>query len=342
MKQDINISIPRKVKYIMDKLCKSNYQAFIVGGCVRDSILGKVPGDWDIATNALPGKVKELFPKTVDTGIRHGTVTVLIGKSSFEVTTYRIDGIYENFRKPESVTFTSSIEEDLSRRDFTMNAIAYSPEAGIVDPFGGITDIRNGVIRAVGDPGKRFSEDTLRMLRAVRFSSQLGFSVDEKTLKFIEANSSLIGNISSERIRDELTKILLSDNPHCFSLLMETKLIKYTLPEFEPCFLTSQNNPYHIYNVAEHTLAYMASVIGMVVRLAYMYFSGNLVYLNLNPTFKDVLLNNLDPFIIWQSILMVFGISIVSGISEKKSIIAVAGMWLATLAISFGSVMLAN
>ncbi|MGI6587130.1 MAG: CCA tRNA nucleotidyltransferase [Lutisporaceae bacterium] len=260
MKQDINISIPRKVKYIMDKLCKSNYQAFIVGGCVRDSILGKVPGDWDIATNALPGKVKELFPKTVDTGIRHGTVTVLIGKSSFEVTTYRIDGIYENFRKPESVTFTSSIEEDLSRRDFTMNAIAYSPEAGIVDPFGGITDIRNGVIRAVGDPGKRFSEDTLRMLRAVRFSSQLGFSVDEKTLKFIEANSSLIGNISSERIRDELTKILLSDNPHCFSLLMETKLIKYTLPEFEPCFLTSQNNPYHIYNVAEHTLRSVANI----------------------------------------------------------------------------------
>ncbi|HOM42481.1 MAG TPA: polynucleotide adenylyltransferase, partial [Bacillota bacterium] len=241
MKYDIEIPMPRKVQLILDKLHEHNYQAFIVGGCVRDSILGKVPGDWDIATDALPGEVKELFQKTADTGIRHGTITVIIEKSLFEVTTYRIDGEYADFRKPKAVTFTSSIEEDLSRRDFTINAIAYSPEAGIVDPFGGIADIRKGIIRTVGDPEVRFSEDALRMLRAVRFSAQLGFSVDERTLKSIETNSSLIGSISPERIKDELTKILLSDNPLCFSLLMDTKLIKYTLPEFEPCFLTNQN-----------------------------------------------------------------------------------------------------
>lgn len=260
MKYDIEIPMPRKVQLILDKLHEHNYQAFIVGGCVRDSILGKVPGDWDIATDALPGEVKELFQKTADTGIRHGTITVIIEKSLFEVTTYRIDGEYADFRKPKAVTFTSSIEEDLSRRDFTINAIAYSPEAGIVDPFGGIADIRKGIIRTVGDPEVRFSEDALRMLRAVRFSAQLGFSVDERTLKSIETNSSLIGSISPERIKDELTKILLSDNPLCFSLLMDTKLIKYTLPEFEPCFLTNQNNPYHSYNVAEHTLRSVAHI----------------------------------------------------------------------------------
>jgi tRNA nucleotidyltransferase (CCA-adding enzyme) len=260
MKYDIKIPIPRNVRYILDTLHEHRYQAFIVGGCVRDCILGKVPGDWDIATNALPGEVKGLFQKTLDTGIKHGTITVMIDKNSFEITTYRIDGEYADFRRPRSVTFTSSIEEDLSRRDFTMNAIAYNPEEGIVDPFGGITDIKKGNIRTVGDPDKRFSEDALRMLRAVRFSAQLGFSVDERTLKSIGKNSSLLGSISSERIRDELTKILLSDNPLRFSLLMDTKLIKYTLPEFEPCFLTGQNNPYHAYNVALHTLLSVANI----------------------------------------------------------------------------------
>ncbi len=175
MKYDIKIPIPRNVRYILDTLHEHRYQAFIVGGCVRDCILGKVPGDWDIATNALPGEVKGLFQKTLDTGIKHGTITVMIDKNSFEITTYRIDGEYADFRRPRSVTFTSSIEEDLSRRDFTMNAIAYNPEEGIVDPFGGITDIKKGNIRTVGDPDKRFSEDALRMLRAVPLLSTAGF-----------------------------------------------------------------------------------------------------------------------------------------------------------------------
>lgn len=260
MKYNISIAVPEEVRYILDILQENKYQAFVVGGCVRDSIIGREPGDWDIATNAVPEEIKKLFEKTVDTGIKHGTVTVVIDGSNYEITTYRVDGEYLDFRKPESVSFTGSIEEDLSRRDFTVNAIAYNPELGIVDPFGGIADIEAGIIRTVGDPDKRFREDALRLLRAVRFSAQLGFSIAEGTLESIGANSRLIENISSERIRDELTKILLSDNPFRFSLLMDTKLIKYTLPEFEPSFTTVQNNPYHAYNVAMHTLHSVANI----------------------------------------------------------------------------------
>ncbi len=260
MKCNLSISIPQNVQYILDTLEKHKHQAFVVGGCVRDSILGKVPGDWDIATAAVPEEVKQLFSRTVDTGIKHGTVTVLVDGSSYEITTYRVDGEYHDFRKPASVSFTASIEEDLSRRDLTINAIAYNPLTGTVDPFGGIADIEAGIIRTVGDPDKRFREDALRMLRAVRFSAQLGFPIEESTLKSIERNCQLIENISSERIRDELTKTLLSDNPLCFSLLQDTKLIRYTLPEFEPCFTTAQNNPYHAYNVATHILHSVANV----------------------------------------------------------------------------------
>lgn len=260
MKDNKWISLPHKVQYILDTLQKQGHQAFVVGGCVRDSILGKTPMDWDIATDALPEKVKLLFAKTIDTGIKHGTVTIMLEGESFEVTTCRIDGEYLDFRKPARVCFTSSIVADLSRRDFTVNAMAYNPSEGIIDPFGGIEDIEGGIIRTVGDTDKRFSEDALRMLRAVRFSAQLGFSISESTLQSIERNSRLMKKISAERIRDELTKILLSDNPLCFSLLMKTKLIKYTLPEFEPCFLTVQNNPYHAYDVAAHTLHAVANI----------------------------------------------------------------------------------
>jgi len=260
MKHNISISVPQKVQHILDTLHNSGYQAFVVGGCVRDSIIGREPGDWDIATNAVPEEIKQLFSKTVDTGIKHGTVTIIVDGDCFEATTYRIDGEYLDFRKPETVSFTSSIEEDLSRRDFTINAIAYNPSTGVIDPFHGVLDIENRIIRTVGDPDRRFGEDALRMLRAVRFSAQLGFSVDFGTLKSIESNCKLIENISSERIRDELTKVLISDDPFRFSLLMDTKLIKYTLPEFEPCFTTVQNNPYHAYDVAKHTLHSVANI----------------------------------------------------------------------------------
>lgn len=248
------ILVPPKVNYIIDVLQRNGYQAYIVGGCIRDCILGIEPGDWDIATDALPLNLKQLFSRTVDTGIKHGTVTVLVDGTGYEVTTYRIDGQYADFRKPERVTFTKSITEDLSRRDFTINAMAYNQNCGLVDPFGGIQDMEARVIRTVGDPDKRFNEDALRMLRAVRFSAQLGFSIAEATKASISRNHQLIANISAERIREELTKTLLSNNPLCFSLLMETKLIRHTLPEFEPCFRTVQNNPYHSYDVATHTL----------------------------------------------------------------------------------------
>lgn len=254
------ILVPPKVNHIIDVLQSNGYQAYVVGGCIRDCILGVEPGDWDIATDALPLALKQLFPRTVDTGIKHGTVTVLADGTGYEVTTYRVDGEYIDFRKPENVTFTKSITEDLSRRDFTINAMAYNPDRGLVDPFGGIQDIEARTIRTVGDPDKRFKEDALRMLRAVRFSAQLGFSVSEGTKASISKNHQLIANISAERIREELTKTLLSDNPLCFSLLMETKLIRYTLPEFEPCFSTVQNNPYHSYDVATHTLLSVSNI----------------------------------------------------------------------------------
>lgn len=255
-----NTEIPGEVLQIINTLYANGYEAFIVGGCVRDGIMGKNPSDWDIATNAVPDEVKKLFEKTVDTGIKHGTVTIVINGVNYEVTTFRVDGLYLDNRRPESVEFTASIEEDLARRDFTVNAIAMNPVKGIVDPCGGIRDIESKTIRAVGNPNERFQEDALRMLRAVRFSAQLGFQIEKKTLESIEKNSALIKNISSERIRDELTKMLMSDNPLAFSLLFDTKLLKYIMPEFENCFLTVQNNPYHVYNVAVHILNSVAAV----------------------------------------------------------------------------------
>ena len=177
----LKISLPKEVKHIIDILTQNGYEAYAVGGCVRDSILGRVPGDWDITTSALPQQVKALFRRTIDTGIQHGTVTIMLGKNGYEVTTYRIDGKYEDSRHPESVEFTPNLEEDLKRRDFTINAMAYNDENGVVDVFGGIDDIRNRIIRCVGNAHDRFTEDALRILRAVRFSAQLGFEIDKAT-----------------------------------------------------------------------------------------------------------------------------------------------------------------
>lgn len=235
-------------------LNSAGYGAYIVGGCVRDSMMGRTPADWDIATSATPQDVKDLFDKTLDTGIKHGTVTVLYGGEGFEVTTFRVDGRYEDSRRPASVAFTGSVEADLSRRDFTMNAIAYHPETGFIDPFDGIGDIAGGLIRTVGCADDRFREDALRMLRAVRFSAQLDFTVDAAALASIGRNGRLIEKISAERIRDELARILTSGNPGRFRLLQDTGLLHYIMPEFEVCFHTPQNHPHHIYSVAEHSL----------------------------------------------------------------------------------------
>lgn len=257
---DIKPAIPREVLFILNTLNQNGYEAFIVGGCVRDSLLGKAPKDWDITTNALPEKLKSFFEKTVDTGIKHGTVTVLINNQQFEVTTYRVDGKYSDNRRPENVYFTSSLKEDLGRRDFTINSMAYHPSQGLMDFFQGKTDLENRLIRAVGIPGERFNEDALRMLRAVRFSAQLDFEIEPSTLKAIKDNSFLIQRISAERIRDELTKILVSHCPMKFTALKTCNLLGIILPEMEACFNVSQNNPYHIYNVAIHTLNSVAYI----------------------------------------------------------------------------------
>ena len=210
---ELRIQIPEQVNRILEELQKAGYEAYAVGGCVRDALLGREPHDWDITTSALPQQVKEIFPRTIDTGLKHGTVTVLAGREAYEVTTFRVDGVYEDGRHPKQVTFTPSLEEDLKRRDFTINAMAYSGSSGLVDLFGGQKDLEDGVIRAVGDPLQRFSEDALRIMRAVRFSAQLGYRIDPETLRAASQLAPYLKKISWERIRDELEKTLMSDRP---------------------------------------------------------------------------------------------------------------------------------
>lgn len=254
------IEYPKNVGYIIEKLNDNGFEAFMVGGCVRDSLLGRTPYDWDVTTNALPQDVKKIFYKTYDTGIKHGTVSVVVEDAIIEVTTYRVDGEYSDNRRPKQVSYTTSLEEDLARRDFTINALAYNPKIGLVDPFEGLKDINGKIIRAVGNSGDRFLEDALRMLRAVRFSAQLGFTIEAETYCAIHENSVLIRNISKERVRDELNKILTSLYPSKFNHLYKTGLLQYIIPDFIPCYKTEQNNPYHVYNVAEHIIHTVESV----------------------------------------------------------------------------------
>lgn len=227
----------------------------MVGGCVRDSLLGLKPKDFDITTSALPEITENLFTKTIPTGIKHGTVTVVIDKENFEVTTYRTEGNYIDNRRPEKVEFVKDLKEDLSRRDFTINAFAYNDKEGLIDYFNGMDDLKNKVIRAVGDPNKRFNEDALRMLRAIRFSAQLGFSIESKTYDAIKDNVQLIKNISNERIRDELCKILLSDNPcEGIETLRETNMLSIILPEINDLVEYTPLCNNHNRNVFTHTL----------------------------------------------------------------------------------------
>lgn len=236
------MNIPKEVCYIINNIENNGFEAFVVGGCVRDYILSSNAKDWDITTDALPNKIKEIFEHTVDTGIQHGTITVVLNKQNFEVTTYRIDGKYNDNRRPETVTFTTKIEEDLSRRDFTMNAIAYNKNKGYIDPFLGIQDIQSKIIKGVGNPDKRFKEDALRMMRAVRFSAQLGFEIEKQTLKAIKDNKELIKNISVERIRDEFLKLIKSEHIEKIYLLNETGLIDYIFPETKTIFNNLNEN----------------------------------------------------------------------------------------------------
>ena len=227
------IQIPEKVNKIIHLLQKNGYDAYAVGGCVRDSLLGRIPADWDITTSARPLEVKNLFKRTIDTGLQHGTVTVMMGKEGFEVTTYRIDGEYEDSRHPKEVIFTGKLEEDLKRRDFTINAMAYNDREGLVDVFGGAKDLENQIIRCVGDPSERFTEDALRIMRAVRFSAQLGFSIEEETKRAAGELAETLKKISAERIHTELVKLLVSPHPQYLKTAWQLGITRVVLPEFD-------------------------------------------------------------------------------------------------------------
>ena len=241
--------LPQDVKFIIDNLTEHGYEAYAVGGCVRDTLLSRIPGDWDITTSAKPEQVKAIFSHTIDTGIEHGTVTVMRNHVGYEVTTYRIDGEYEDARHPKEVTFTANLVEDLKRRDFTINAMAYNHQTGLVDEFDGIGDLEQKIIRCVGNPMERFSEDALRMLRAVRFSAQLGCTIEEHTKEAIRQLAPTIAKVSVERITTELVKILISDNPQEIRTAYELGLTKIFLPEFDTIMETPQNTKHHMYSV---------------------------------------------------------------------------------------------
>lgn len=227
----MRIDLPEKVEYIIETLQNAGHEAYAVGGCVRDCMLGREPKDWDVTSSADPYEVKALFRRTVDTGIKHGTVTVMFGETGYEVTTYRLDGEYEDSRHPKEVTFTKSLSEDLKRRDFTINAMAYNHKDGLVDLFGGKEDLEKGIIRCVGVPGERFDEDALRILRALRFSAQLGFAVEPATEEAIRTRCANLEKISAERIRDELNKLLLSALPERLLDVERCGITQVILPE---------------------------------------------------------------------------------------------------------------
>lgn len=256
----MKINMPKDVKFIIERLQSAGYEAYAVGGCVRDTILGREPNDWDITTSAKPQEIKALFRPTIDTGIQHGTVTVLRNHVGYEVTTYRIDGVYEDSRHPKEVTFTANLKEDLLRRDFTINAMAYNDTDGLVDEYNGLQDIKDGVIRCVGVAKERFTEDALRMMRAVRFSAQLGYSIDEDTKEAIKELYPNLKNISAERINTELTKLLVSDHPDYIRIAYELGITSVMLPELDVCMPFDQHNKHHCYTVGEHIIHTLTNI----------------------------------------------------------------------------------
>lgn len=270
--KEFRIELPPSVDKIITTLQGHGHEAYAVGGCVRDSILGRIPGDWDITTSAMPEETKSLFYKTFDTGIEHGTVTVLLDGEGYEVTTYRIDGEYEDNRHPKEVTFTRCLQEDLLRRDFTINAMAYNHKDGLVDLFGGTEDIRKKVIRCVGDAKARFSEDALRILRGIRFAAQLGFEIENETRTGMKELAQTLKKISAERIQVELVKTLISPNPSLLRDAYELGITEQFFPEFDKLMETDQENPHHKYNVGEHTLCALENIrADKVLRLTMLF-----------------------------------------------------------------------
>ena len=278
------IKIPREVETALNILHTNSFEAFIVGGCVRDSIMGKVPSDWDVATSAKPEEILLCFNKhkTIETGIKHGTVTVIIDKMQIEITSYRIDGEYTDNRRPDDVFFTDKIEFDLKRRDFTINALAYNKN-GIIDLFGGFDDIQNKIVKCVGCPDERFNEDGLRILRALRFASVLNFNIEEKTSDSIYKNKALLNNISIERINIEFNKLIMGSNYQSI-LLKYREIIEVFLPEIKG--LSSEELKYRLYS--------MKALDSLTLRLAVLFHkigSTDEILMNLkydNKTVKTV------------------------------------------------------
>lgn len=256
----MKINMPTQAAKVIEALEQHGFEAYIVGGCVRDSILGRTPGDWDITTSASPQEVKAIFDHTVDTGIEHGTVTVLMNHEPYEVTTYRVDGKYEDHRRPNEVHFTKSLKEDLLRRDFTINAMAYNDKEGIIDMYDGMEDLRNHTIRCVGNATTRFDEDALRILRALRFQAQLGFEIEKETKEAIRAQAKYLKDISAERIQVELEKLITSPHPEVLINAYQLGVTKIIFPEFDIMMETPQNNPHHKYNVGVHTIEAMKNI----------------------------------------------------------------------------------
>ena len=257
----MTINLPLNVQKAISMLETSGFKAFAVGGCIRDSLMGKSPDDWDITTSATPDEMKAVFSEfhCIETGIEHGTLTVVIDSAPLEITTFRLDGEYEDNRHPKAVEFTDDLVLDLARRDFTVNAMAYSPSGGIVDPFDGQADLSNRLIRCVGEADRRFNEDALRILRGLRFASVLDFEIDSETAQSIHKNKDLLKNISVERVTKELIKLLCGNGAH--RILTEFADVLFTvLPELEPMHKNSHDNPHHCFDIYEHTLFALENV----------------------------------------------------------------------------------
>lgn len=267
----VDIFVPEDVQDIIDKLNSHGFKAYLVGGALRDELMGRPPKDYDIATNCKPEQMLEVFKdfRVIETGIKHGTITLVINERNYEVTTFRVDGNYSDNRRPDSVEFVNDIEDDLSRRDFTINAMAYNQVEGLIDPFGGYEDIQNKLVRCVGNSDERFAEDALRMLRAFRFGAELKFKVGQHTKASIKRNAKRIESVSKERITVEICKILASDCPDRIGSLYTSKLSKHFFPEFDKMFKTEQNNLWHHLSVGRHTiLALKRSKKDLTLRLA--------------------------------------------------------------------------
>lgn len=269
----MDIILPKGVRYILKVLSTNGHEAYVVGGCIRDALIGLSPKDYDVTTSATPEEVMSIFKKTVPTGLKHGTVEVHTHDGAYDVTTYRMDGEYEAHRYPKNVIFVDDLVEDLRRRDITINAIAYNPEKGVIDPFNGTEDISGRIVRAVGNPILRFKEDALRILRAVRLSTTLNFNIEENTLQAMVETMEGLRFISEERIRDELNNILLSKNPaRGIRMLFDLGIMKYILPEIMSMSGFLQHNPHHDKDVLGHTLEVLSNVPARLpVRLAALF-----------------------------------------------------------------------